>query len=81
MTNATQTMLGGTNEIWHGKECPIGWRSLVCVHTYICIVTKTYNRIQIQNMFAKAMQTTTTIRPVLCDASQQVSSHPLQFQI
>jgi hypothetical protein len=42
------TVLGGTKQTWHGKEFPIGWRSLVCVYTYI---TKTYNRIQIQNVF------------------------------
>jgi hypothetical protein len=39
---------------------------------YIYIITKTYNRIQILNMSAKAMQTISTIWPVLCDTSQQL---------
>jgi hypothetical protein len=66
MTNTTQTVLGGTKQIWLGKEFPIGWRSLVYVYT------KTYNRIQIQNMSAKTMQTATTIWPVLCYTGQQL---------
>jgi hypothetical protein len=44
----------------------------VCVYLYIYIITKTYNRVQIQNISAKAMQTTATIWPVLCDTSQQL---------
>jgi hypothetical protein len=35
----------------------------VCVYIYIYIITTTYNRIQIQNMSAKAMQTATTVWP------------------
>jgi hypothetical protein len=45
--------------------------SVTCVYVYY-IISKTYNRIQIQNMSAKAMQTTTTIWPVLCDTNQQL---------
>jgi hypothetical protein len=37
------------------------------VYTYIYSVTTTCNRIQIQNISAKSMQTTTTVWPVLCD--------------
>jgi hypothetical protein len=46
----------------------------VCVYIYVYtyIIAKTYNTIQIQNISAKSMQTTTTIWPVLCDPSQQL---------
>jgi hypothetical protein len=33
---------------------------------------ESYNRVQIQNMSAKALQITTTIWPMLCDTSQQL---------
>jgi hypothetical protein len=36
---------------------------------YVYFIIRTYNRFQIQNMSAKAMQTTTAIWPVLCDTS------------
>jgi hypothetical protein len=43
----------------------------LCVCVCVCARAKTYNRTQIQNMSAKATQTTTIIWPVLCDTSQQ----------
>jgi hypothetical protein len=46
------------------------------MYTYIHIITETYIRIQIYNMFAKAMQTAATICPVLCD-----SPRPLQLSV
>jgi hypothetical protein len=36
-------------------------KSVMCVCVYIYIITETYNRIQIQNIPAKAMQTATTV--------------------
>jgi hypothetical protein len=47
--------------IYHKRHADYSWRDKI-----------DYNRIQIQNMFAKTVQTTTTIWPVLCDTSQQL---------
>jgi hypothetical protein len=38
----------------------------------MCVTIKTYNGIQILNMFAKAMQTATTVWPVHCNTCQQL---------
>jgi hypothetical protein len=42
----------------------------MCVYVYMYYNQNLYNRMQIQNMSAKTMQTITTIWPVLCDTSQ-----------
>jgi hypothetical protein len=49
------------------REFLMRWRLV-----YVYIITKTNNRIQIQNMSAKTIRTDTTMWPVLCDTSQQL---------